>query len=83
MLVGNKKDLRIDEHTTNTLVKDRQVPIIQEECIDMAKSIKAYDYCECSAKLNQGVKEVLLTVGQASMTVIQTPKKDEKSCVAQ
>ena len=80
MLVRNKKDLRTDEHTTDTLAKDRQVPIIEKECIDMAKNIRAYDYCECSAKLNEGVKAVFLTVIQASMSA---KKEKEKSCAVQ
>ncbi|CAD7669266.1 unnamed protein product [Nyctereutes procyonoides] len=45
ILVGNKKDLRQDEHTRRELAKMKQEPV-------------AFGYQECSAKTKEGVREV-------------------------
>ncbi|KAI1234419.1 hypothetical protein IHE44_0003469 [Lamprotornis superbus] len=59
ILVGNKKDLRNDEHTRRELAKMKQAgsfqslkeePVKPEEGRDMANRIGAFGYMECSAK---------------------------------
>uniref|UniRef100_A0A8C5PFJ0 Uncharacterized protein n=1 Tax=Leptobrachium leishanense TaxID=445787 RepID=A0A8C5PFJ0_9ANUR len=49
ILVGNKKDLRNDEHTRRELAKMKQEPVKPEEGRDMANRISAFGYLECSA----------------------------------
>ena len=63
MLVGNKKEYRIDPNGLELPVK---MPYI-DAVVDM---IGAYAYLECSAKYNEGVWEVFETAIQATM-----PKK--------
>uniref|UniRef100_A0A8C6UFN8 Ras homolog gene family, member Ab n=1 Tax=Neogobius melanostomus TaxID=47308 RepID=A0A8C6UFN8_9GOBI len=59
ILVGNKKDLRNDEHTRRELAKMKQEPVKSEYGRDMATKINAFGYMECSAKTKDGVREVL------------------------
>ena len=80
MLVRNKEDLQTDVHIINTLAKAEQLPGAAYDGITMAARIKAYDYCECSAKLNKGIMEVFLTVIQAMMPKIEVK---EKKCILQ
>uniref|UniRef100_A0A8C0S5F2 Uncharacterized protein n=1 Tax=Canis lupus familiaris TaxID=9615 RepID=A0A8C0S5F2_CANLF len=44
ILVGNKKDLRNDEHTRRELAKMKQEPVKPEEGRDMANRIGAFGY---------------------------------------
>ncbi|KAH0787005.1 Rho GTPase [Histomonas meleagridis] len=50
LLVGTKSDLRKSKPNDQCVSK--------EEALLMAKQIQAFDYLECSALLNEGVKEV-------------------------
>ena len=77
VLVGNKKDLRFDEATRRELSKSKQEPIRTEEGRAMAEKIGAYAYLECSAKLNEGVREVFETATRAAL---QTKKKRRNYC---
>ena len=66
MLVGTKKDLRTDEDTISKLAKLKQAPVRFEDGIAMARNMGAYGYRECSAQLNEGVKEVFEEVTRAA-----------------
>ena len=77
VLVGNKKDLRFDEQTRKELSKSKQEPVKTEDGRAMAEKIGAYAYLECSAKLNEGVREVFETATRAAL---QTKKKGRKFC---
>lgn len=77
VLVGNKKDLRFDENTRRELAKSKQEPVKTEEGRAMADKIGAYDYLECSAKLNEGVREVFETATKAALA---TKKKKKGKC---
>ncbi|KAJ8258343.1 hypothetical protein COCON_G00173550 [Conger conger] len=67
ILVGNKKDLRNDEHTRRELAKMKQEPVKQEEARDMANRIAAFGYMECSAKTKDGVREVFEMATRAAL----------------
>ena len=54
VLVGMKKDLQVDDETS-------------EEGRAMAERMGAYAYLECSAKLNEGVREVFETAAHAAL----------------
>ncbi|MBN3279442.1 RHOA protein, partial [Polyodon spathula] len=68
-LVGNKKDLRDNEHTRRHLAKMKQEPVKPEEGRDMANRISAFGYLECSAKTKDGVREVFEMATWAALQV--------------
>ena len=75
VLVGNKKDLRFDEQMRRELAKAKQEPLRTEEGRAMAEKIGAFAYLECSAKNNDGVREVFETATRAAL---QTKKNRRK-----
>ncbi|KAM6455602.1 rho-related GTP-binding protein RhoC isoform 1-T1 [Liasis olivaceus] len=78
ILVGNKKDLRNDEHTRRELVKMKQEPVKPEEGRDMANRINAFGYLECSAKTKDGVREVFEMATRAALQVRKNKRR--KGC---
>ncbi|KAF0036224.1 hypothetical protein F2P81_011536 [Scophthalmus maximus] len=76
ILVGNKKDLRNDEHTRRELAKMKQEPVKYEDGKEMAARISAYGYQECSAKTKDGVREVF---EMATRAALQAKKRGKKS----
>ncbi|XP_029361606.1 rho-related GTP-binding protein RhoA-C-like isoform X2 [Echeneis naucrates] len=76
ILVGNKKDLRNDEHTRRELAKMKQEPVKYEDGKEMANRISAYGYQECSAKTKDGVREVF---EMATRAALQAKKRGKKS----
>lgn len=77
VLVGNKKDLRFDEQTRRELSKSKQEPVKTEEGRAMSDKIGAYAFLECSAKMNEGVREVFETATRAAL---QSKKKRKRLC---
>ncbi|KAK5622417.1 hypothetical protein ILYODFUR_005144 [Ilyodon furcidens] len=77
ILVGNKKDLRNDEHTRRELAKMKQEPVKSEEGRDMAGRITAFGYMECSAKTKDGVREVFEMATRAALQA-RRGKKNNK-----
>ena len=77
VLVGNKKDLKFDEATRRELQKSKQEPVKTEDGRAMSEKIGAYAYLECSAKMNDGVREVFETATRAAL---QTKKKKHSLC---
>lgn len=69
ILVGCKKDLRNDPKTIEELKKINQVPVPPEEGNAIAQKIGAYKYLECSARTNEGVREVFENATRAALTV--------------
>uniref|UniRef100_A0A8I3WHV8 Transforming protein RhoA n=1 Tax=Callithrix jacchus TaxID=9483 RepID=A0A8I3WHV8_CALJA len=67
ILVGNKKDIRNDEHTRRELDKMKQEPVKPEEGRAMANRIGAFGYMECSAKTKDGVREVFEMATRAAL----------------
>ncbi|XP_042372305.1 rho-related GTP-binding protein RhoA-C-like [Plectropomus leopardus] len=76
ILVGNKKDLRNDEHTRRELAKMKQEPVKLEDGKEMSNHISAYGYQECSAKTKDGVREVF---EMATRAALQAKKRGKKS----
>ncbi|KFQ32398.1 Rho-related GTP-binding protein RhoC [Mesitornis unicolor] len=75
ILVGNKKDLRNDEHTRRELAKMKQEPAKPEEGRDMANRINAFGYLECSAKTKEGVREVFEMATRAGLQVRKNKRR--------
>lgn len=74
ILVGCKKDLREDPKVIEELAKNKQKPVSYEEGLAVAQKIGAYKYLECSAKSNDGVKEVFEHATRAAL-LAKTKKK--------
>ncbi|PKX95690.1 Rho family GTPase RHO1 [Aspergillus novofumigatus IBT 16806] len=81
ILVGCKKDLRHDPKTIEELHKTSQKPVTPEQIIDIfvqgeevRKKIGAYKYLECSARTNEGVREVFEAATRAAL-LTKTHKK--------
>ena len=72
ILVGTQKDCR-DNNGVYPLYSDPN-PVTREEGEELCKKIGAYRYLECSARLNEGVREVFETATR-SVLYIQTKKK--------
>ena len=58
MLVGNKKDIRMDGIAKVHLHEKNIEPTKMKDGLEMAHKIGAYAYLECSAKMNDRVREV-------------------------
>ena len=58
VLVGNKKDIRMDGIARVHLYEKNIEPTNNNDGLIMAHKIGAYAYLECSAKMNDGVREV-------------------------
>ncbi|KAI4823486.1 hypothetical protein KUCAC02_012069 [Chaenocephalus aceratus] len=76
ILVGNKKDLRNDDHTRRELAKMKQEPVKFEDGKEMSNRISAYGYQECSAKTKDGVREVF---EMATRAALQAKKRGRKN----
>ncbi|KAK5054448.1 hypothetical protein LTR84_001338 [Exophiala bonariae] len=78
ILVGCKNDLRYDPKTTEELAKTSQKPVTAEQGEEVRKKIGAYKYLECSAKTNQGVREVFESATRAALLTRKSGKS--KKC---
>ncbi|KAG0676186.1 GTP-binding protein Rho1, partial [Pichia californica] len=76
ILVGCKVDLRNDRATIDRLAQSGQQPVSTAEGQDVADKIDALTYMECSAKHNQGVREVFEAATRA--TLAPREKKESK-----
>ncbi|XP_067684607.1 transforming protein RhoA-like [Haliotis asinina] len=75
ILVGNKKDLRNDDHTKARLAQSKQFPVKTEEGQTLADRIGAVTYRECSAKTKEGVVDIFETAIHVAQ---KSPKKKKK-----
>jgi Ras family protein A len=81
ILVGCKKDLRYDQKIIEELRKTSQKPVSPEEGEEVRKKIAAYKYLECSAKTNEGVREVFEHATRAALLSRSTRGKSHKKCL--
>ncbi|XP_066445270.1 rho-related GTP-binding protein RhoB-like isoform X2 [Eleutherodactylus coqui] len=79
ILVANKTDLRNDEHIRNELAQMEQQLLQTEDGRAMATRICAYKYLECSAKTNDGVREVVETAARAVLQKRHGPSGKSRS----
>ena len=77
MLVGNKEDIAKNIAARFHLRESHPPLIKRTEGLAMAQKIGAFAYLECSAMLNDGVKDVLDTALRA---IFQSSKKKNKLC---
>jgi len=78
VLVGNKKDLRNDERTKAELAKFKKTPVKLEQGKEVAATIKAAAYLECSAKNTDGVREVFELATRVALQ--NKPPKTSRAC---
>lgn len=77
ILVGNKKDLRTDQ--SNNKSQQASSMVSEREGREMALDTNAHTYLECSAKTQEGVKEVFLEATRAAL-YNQNPCKQRRRC---
>ncbi|ELR21889.1 GTPase cRac1B, putative [Acanthamoeba castellanii str. Neff] len=77
LLIGTKTDLRSDADTITRLADKHMQPIQAEQGERLAKEIGAHKYVECSARTQQGLKNVF---DEAIRVVLNPPvlKKENK-----
>ncbi|PVV00044.1 hypothetical protein BB559_000172 [Furculomyces boomerangus] len=78
ILVGCKKDVRRDPRVIDELQRIGTHPVTTEEGMAVANKIGAYKYLECSAKTNDGVRQVFETATRAAL---QTKTKKKRGCM--
>ncbi|RAK82423.1 Rho family GTPase RHO1 [Aspergillus fijiensis CBS 313.89] len=89
ILVGCKMDLRHDPKTIEELHKTSQKPVTPEQLTldwsltfsqgeEVRKKIGAYKYLECSARTNEGVREVFEAATRAAL--LTKAHKSKKKC---
>ncbi|RMZ74859.1 hypothetical protein DV737_g5670, partial [Chaetothyriales sp. CBS 132003] len=81
ILVGCKNDLRHDPRTIEELAKTSQKPVTPEQGEEVRKKIGAYKYLECSAKTNQGVREVFESATRAALLTRKGGKSGKKCLI--
>jgi len=79
ILVGCKQDLRHDQKVIQELAKTSQKPVSETEGDAVKKVIRAERYLECSAKTNEGVREVFEHATRCAL-MSKKSQKTKKSC---
>ena len=75
MLVGLKKELRKDPRTIEELLRVGQHPVTTSEGEEMRGKIGALQYMECSAKTNEGVRELFGVATRAAWHAGESQRK--------
>ncbi|KAJ2455593.1 Rho GTPase protein rac1 [Coemansia sp. RSA 2336] len=81
ILVGTKLDLREDLHTINKLKDKKTAPISFQQGVEMAKTIGAAKYLECSALTQKGLKSVFDEAIRVVLSPPQIPRKRNKCLI--
>lgn len=66
-LVGAKTDLRDESQRLEDLARNGDSPITISEGLELAKSIEAMGYFECSAKNNVGIDEIFTKISEYAL----------------
>jgi len=74
ILVGLKRDLRDDPATKDVLSKIKQEPVSPQKGEEVAKTIEANKYLECSAKDNDGVTAVFEAATRCALAAKEKKK---------
>mmetsp|Transcript_29650 Transcript_29650/g.41729 ORF Transcript_29650/g.41729 Transcript_29650/m.41729 type:complete len:194 (+) Transcript_29650:52-633(+) len=77
ILVGTKADVRSDPNEVEKLKAQGQSPISTEQGNELAKKLKAIKYMECSAKTQEGLKDVF----DEAVRAVLRPAKKKKGCI--
>jgi len=77
ILVGTKMDCRNDPGELEKLKGGNQSPITHEGGAELARKLKAIKYLECSAKTQEGLKDVF----DEAVRCVLRPKKKKKGCI--
>lgn len=78
ILVGCKMDLRNDPKKIEELARTSQRPVSPEEGRAIADKIGAIQYCECSAKTQEGVQEVFEAATRAALATKDSRRPGRK-----
>lgn len=83
ILVGTKTDLREDSDIIQQLADRGQDTVSIEQAEKVRSQIKAVKYLECSAKMNEGVKNVFLEATKVALQHRENKKKKRttKKCI--
>lgn len=81
ILVGCKKDLRMDPEVINRLKQEGEKPVPTEMAKQVATQIKADAYMECSAKTREGVQDVFVHAARLTLKKRSSMGKGNKHCV--
>ncbi|KAG2377978.1 hypothetical protein C9374_008600 [Naegleria lovaniensis] len=79
LLVGLKKDLRLDPKTTREVLEAGDTIVSEKEGKDVAEALDCVTYCECSAKTRDGLEEVFMSTVAAVLNPQQISHKDVQS----
>ncbi|KAI8847894.1 GTP-binding protein rho5 [Chytridium lagenaria] len=78
LLVGCKKDLRNDPRVIEELRRNNQSPVTTQQGMAVAEKIGAYMYLECTAKHNDGVREVFEHATRAALAYKSGGKRTDR-----
>ena len=82
VLVGTKLDLRQDKTAVRQLrEKSNQIPVSHNQGSDMARTIKAKAYLECSARTQENVKNVFEETIRVALNMDKPKPKTKPKCV--
>jgi len=81
ILVACKTDLRNDPKTIEELRRTSQRPVSPDEGTAVAQKIGAIKYLECSAKTQEGVREVFEHATRAALMVKDKTHHRKKKCI--
>lgn len=77
LVIATKKDLRNDPAVRQQLAREKESIIRPEEGKQMADTVRAWTYLECSAKTREGVREVF---DNATRAALQKKKRKKGAC---
>ncbi|KAF7358833.1 Kinase-like protein [Mycena sanguinolenta] len=81
ILVGCKRELRQNTRVIQELRKTYQRPVSTEEGMEVAKTIGALKYMECSGRTGHGVQELFREAALAALTASPAPKRRKDGCI--